>query len=58
MCQIRKLKGTSNSFLEDGVSYYLFEAIFDSVNVNTTTIVLRDTVKYLVSPEEGTKTEL
>ena len=58
MCQIRKLKGTSNSFLEDGVSYYLFEAIFDSVNVNTTTIVLRDSVKYLVTPGEGTKTEV
>jgi len=58
MCQIRKLKGTSNSFLEDGVSYYLFEAIFDSVNVNTTSIVLRDSVKYLVNPVEDTKIEV
>jgi hypothetical protein len=56
LCQIRKLRGTKNSYLEDGVSYYLLEGVFEQVNINTSIIVLRDTVKYIVhTQEDGTK---
>jgi hypothetical protein len=52
------VKGSANSLAEDGVSHYLFEGIFDANNINNTSLVLRDTVKYLVNPREGTKTEI